>query len=251
MQIILLTVLCFLFSFAQGSNSVADKAVQAESSTKETTISSRTLSSFPLTIVSSSSFFTKTVSPFHSDGKNWNFADGSKVQAKIEPSQIIRNITPYCFGCNLAWYDGKKWLLDPDRVEKAKECGIKYWRFPGGSASNDYYWDGNYKDHTQDFDGLNTARMNGPNAVSTDDFIEFCRETGSEAVVTVNYAIARYAGLSVAADMAARWVRYFNVEKKFKVRYWEIGNECYGPWEQGNQLQGLPNSPATLMGKIF
>jgi hypothetical protein len=82
--------------------------------------------------------------------------------------------------------------------------------------------------------------MNDPSAAGSDDLIEFCRATQSEPIVTVNYGLARYGGVQKAADLAARWVRFFNVEKGFKVRYWEIGNEVYGPWEEGNKVPGKP-----------
>ena len=82
--------------------------------------------------------------------------------------------------------------------------------------------------------------MKDPSAADTDDLIEFCRATSSEPIVTVNYGLARYGNVQKAADLAARWVRYFNVEKGLKVRYWEIGNEVYGAWEEGNKVPGKP-----------
>ncbi len=87
--------------------------------------------------------------------------------------------------------------------------------------------------------------------ILTDDFIDFCRQTGSEAIVTVNYAASRYESPQYAADMAARWVKYFNIDKKFKVRYWEVGNEVYGPWEEGNKMQGVSQLTGDVYGKDF
>jgi hypothetical protein len=49
--------------------------------------------------------------------------------------------------------------------------------------------------------------------------------------------------------MAARWVKYCNIEKKFKVRYWEIGNENYGPWEEGNKMEGKAQLTGDVYGK--
>lgn len=239
----------FLLSFV----SVFGQGVSDQTSTEAQTQTLKTLSfsQYPLTNDTQPNLFQKSAPLFPKNGKPWEFEDGQKVQIKIQPSHILKIVTPYSFGCNIAWYDGKAWLLDPDRIEKAKESGIKYWRFPGGSSSDDYYWDGNYKDHQVDFDGLKTSRMNAVTSVSTDDFIDFCRQTGSEAVVTVNYAAARYADLATATNMASSWVKYFNIEKKFKVRYWEIGNESYGPWEQGNQIQGKPQLTGATYGSDF
>ena len=191
--------------------------------------------------------FTKAAPAFQTEGKPWRFPYGAKVQVKIDADQVLRSVTPYQFGVNVAWWDSKSWFLDPDRIEKAKEAGIRFWRWPGGSASDVYHWDGHYD--RPPIGENDPAHMNASWAVSTDDFIEFCRQTGSEAIVTANYGAARYADVNYAADMAARWVKYFNQEKKFKVRYWEIGNELYGPWEQGNKMMGKTQLTGDVYGK--
>jgi hypothetical protein len=193
--------------------------------------------------------FTKAAPPFQAEGKQWKFAYGPKVQVKIDATQVLHPVTPYQFGNNVAWWDTKTWFLDADRIEKAKESGIRFWRWPGGSASDVYHWDNKYDRPPQKEN--NPSHMNDAWTVSTDDFIDFCRQTGSEAIVTVNYGAARYADVAYAADMAARWVKYFNIDKKFKVRYWEIGNEVYGPWEQGNKIDGKPQLTGDVYGKDF
>ena len=206
---------------------------------------------YPITNGDTPVDYSKAAPPFPDKGKNWDFGGGVTVQAKINPSGTIASVNPYSFGCNLAWYDNRAWLLNPDRIEKAKEAGIRYWRFPGGDSSNDYHWDGNYKNHPKDHQGNDSALMNTPGTVSTDDFIEFCRQTNSEAVITVNYGAARYDSVAAAADMAARWVKYFNIDKGFKVRYWEIGNENYGPWEEGTLMQDKPQLTGDDYGADF
>ncbi len=207
---------------------------------------------WPVTNDAAPTTFSKVAPSFQPIGKQWKFAygpKGSEIEVKIDATQVLHPITPYQFGNNLAWWDGKGWLLDPDRIEKAKEAGIRFWRWPGGSSSDVYHWDNKYDRPPQK--ETNPAHMNEPWAVSTDDFIEFCRQTGSEAIVTANYASARYADVQYAADMAARWVKYFNIDKKFKVRYWEIGNELYGNWEQGNTTDGKPQLTGDAYGKDF
>jgi len=192
--------------------------------------------------------FTKIAPKFQSKGKPWKFSKGDKVSVKIDAAKISNAITPYQFGCNIDWWDGKDWALDPDRIEKAKQSGIRFWRFPGGSSSDSYHWDGKYGKHLKEHDGGDATRMTGAGMILTDDFIDFCRKTGSEAIMTANYGAARYDSPQAAADLAARWVNYFN-EKKFKVRYWEVGNECYGSWEEGNKMQGVSQLTGDVYGK--
>ena len=195
--------------------------------------------------------YTKAAPVFRSDGKPWDFTGGPEVKIKIDAAKVVCRITPYQFGNNAAWYDGKNWFLDPDRIEKARQAGIRFWRWPGGSSSDNYFWEGDYSKHLTDSKGKEVGHMNKPWAVGTDDFIDFCKKTGSEAIFTVNYAAARYINVQEAASMAARWVKYCNIEKKFKVRYWEIGNEVYGPWEEGNQIEGKPQLTGDIYAKDF
>jgi hypothetical protein len=194
---------------------------------------------------------TKGAPPLPKESKPWNFPGGAKVDIKLSLGTEVAPVTPRHFGNNLAWYDGKAWLKSPDVVEKALKSGIRFWRWPGGSSADNYHWDGSYGAHTKDHDGHETAKMNDPTAAGSDDFIDFCRATQSEAIVTVNYGLARYANVQKAAELAARWVRYFNVEKGFKVRYWEIGNEVYGPWEEGNKVAGKPPLSGDAYAKDF
>jgi len=206
---------------------------------------------WPATNGADPTIFTKAAPEFQTKGKPWKFPFGAKVQVKIDATQVLHNVTPYQFGNNAAWWDNKDWFMDPDRIEKAKEAGIRFWRWPGGSSSDNYFWDGNYQGHTKDHDGGDTTNMTQPWAVSTDNFIDFCRQTGSEAIITVNYAAARYGNVQEAADLAARWVKHCNIDMKFKVRYWEIGNELYGPWEEGNTMPGKPQLTGDYYGKDF
>jgi hypothetical protein len=193
----------------------------------------------------------KLAPPLPQESKPWNFPSGAQVELRLQLKTELGQPTPRHFGNNLAWYDGKAWLKSPGVVEKALKSGIHFWRWPGGSSADNYHWDGNYGTHTKDHEGRETAKMKDASAASTDDFIEFCRATQSEAIVTVNYGLARYGGVQKAADLAARWVKYFNVEKRLKVRYWEIGNEVYGDWEEGNKVPGKPPLTGDIYAKDF
>jgi alpha-L-arabinofuranosidase len=193
----------------------------------------------------------KTAPPLPKESKPWEFVGGSKVDIKVDLSKELAPVTSYHFGNNVAWYDSKDWFKRQANVDRATSSGIRFWRWPGGSSSDNYHWDGDYSSHPKDHEGGDPSNMSKSWAVSSDDFIEFCRATGSEAIVTVNYAAARYSSVEKAADLAARWVHYFNVEKKLKVRYWEIGNEVHGPWEEGNKVPGKPQLTGEIYGKDF
>ena len=76
----------------------------------------------------------------------------------------------------------------------------------------------------------------------TDEFLAFCRDTDTEPLICVN------AGNGTPEEAAA-WLEYCNgsVDTEFGalrarnghpepygVKYWEIGNEIYGPWQHGH-----------------
>lgn len=202
---------------------------------------------FPPTNGAAPAIYTKPAPVFDPSGKRWDVFVGATMEVSIDAGNVLQPVTPYQFGMNTCIWSGGKWLLDPDRIEKARQAGLRFWRFPGGSVSDTYHWDGNYRNRAKDNENRNPAFMAGPGFAYTDDFIEFCRKTHSEAILTVNYGCARYEDVQVAANLAAGWVRYFNVEKGFKVRYWEIGNENYGPWEDGT----TPEGKARLTGDVY
>jgi alpha-L-arabinofuranosidase len=64
-----------------------------------------------------------------------------------------------------------------------------------------------------------------------EDFMKFMRafEPEAEPLIIVN------AG-SGTPKLAASWVRYANITKKYGIKYWEIGNENGGQWEAGGPM---------------
>ena len=76
----------------------------------------------------------------------------------------------------------------------------------------------------------------------TDEFLQFCRDTDTEPLICVN------AGTGTPEE-AANWLEYCNGgldttfgalrarhghPEPYGVKYWEIGNEIYGPWQHGH-----------------
>lgn len=76
----------------------------------------------------------------------------------------------------------------------------------------------------------------------TDEYMDFCKEIGAEPQLTVGF------GNGTPQD-AANWVEYCNGDSTTKygalrarnghalpynVKFWEVGNEQYGPWEIGH-----------------
>ncbi|GIP37870.1 hypothetical protein J31TS4_11500 [Paenibacillus sp. J31TS4] len=76
----------------------------------------------------------------------------------------------------------------------------------------------------------------------TDEFIQFCRDLNVEPLICVNDG-------SGSPEEAAQWIEYCNGDidtpmgqrraanghpEPYGVKYWEIGNEVWGPWQVGH-----------------
>lgn len=189
--------------------------------------------------------------PAYVQGQTWKASSTTDVSATVTLSESVASITPYHLGANLSWWMGKAWALDSDRLDKARQAGIHFWRFPGGSSSDEYAWDGIYGKYPLGDKGQKRVTMNLSPSADTDAFIEICHATQAQPILTANYGMARYGNLDDALQLAKSWVLYTNVEKKFKVQYWEIGNEVYGDWEIGHKIKGKPDLDGKTYGRDF
>ncbi|MBB6732598.1 alpha-L-arabinofuranosidase C-terminal domain-containing protein [Cohnella zeiphila] len=150
----------------------------------------------------------------------------------------------------LVWFDHvsllperETGLLKKEVFEMAGELNAGIMRL-GGNVISLYHW--------EDFVGPTDLRPNYVNEAweeaghvhkyfGTDEFVALCRQLGVEPQICVN------AGTGTAEE-AARWVEYCNGgadtemgafraanghPEPYGVKYWEIGNEMYGPWQAG------------------
>jgi hypothetical protein len=146
---------------------------------------------------------------------------------------------------NTAWWAGKDWSLHPDQIAKSKAAGLSVWRFPGGSASNEYVWNRKFDEFPTRIPGILD-----PWTLDTDAFLKMIKAKGATGLITINYGIARQHGIEKAKKLAAEWVRKVNIEQKANVRYWEIGNEVFASWEAGFKV-GETVTTGELYGAHF
>ena len=160
-------------------------------------------------------------------------------------ADTLGKISKYVFGNALAVWMGNN-TGSTTFIKNVQALNPSLIRFPGGSWSNIFFWNGTpagLPDSIPDGKTYNgtTAEMAKFYAISgkndwpttTDNYYKLRQQTGSQGLITVNYSYARY-GLSdnpvaQAAHLAAQWVRY----DKGRTKFWEIGNENGGPWEAG------------------
>jgi alpha-L-arabinofuranosidase len=113
---------------------------------------------------------------------------------RIDAAQTLHEISPYVLGANYGAYSN----LPPDQFETAKQSGVRFIRFPGGSAFDE--------------DGRDV-----PNFL-VDLLITVSNLIGAEPSIQVRL----YGG---TPEKAVELLTYVNIEKQYNVRYWYIGNE--------------------------
>ena len=180
----------------------------------------------------------------------------------------IGKISKYVFGNAIAAWAGAH--DNPTLVEGIAKLAPTLIRFPGGSWSNGYFWNGvptDVPDSIYDgttYNGITkTAKKNkfwgqtgkGGWQTTTDQYYALREKTSvNEGLITINYGYARYGTsddpVAKAAHLAADWVRYDAGRTKF----WEIGNENGGPWEYGWMIDTTLNKdgqPQIISGELY
>jgi hypothetical protein len=110
----------------------------------------------------------------------------------VDPNISLGEISPLDYGSN----HGPWIALSVEGLQPAYDSGLTVLRFPGGS----------WGDH------------NNVNTLQIDQFMSFIEKVGATAMINVRL-------LGGTPEQAAEMVRYVNVEMKYDVVYWGIGNE--------------------------
>lgn len=146
----------------------------------------------------------------------------SSISITCSPRISIRKVDARVFGVNTAVWDTN--LDSPTIKSRLAEAGFQFLRFPGGSLSDGYNWKTNTTDK-------NTWTW----ATNFDQFADLANTQHANVVLTANYGTG-------TAQLAADWVAY-NKAKGYNFKYWEIGNEVYGTWEEDGHSR--KNDPYT------
>ena len=130
-----------------------------------------------------------------------------------------------------------------DSIDALRQLHSGFWRLPGGNFISDFNWYASVGNRDKRAPFLDHAwNAVQSNDVGLDEFMTLCRLLGVTPYVTVN------AGFGDAHSAAAE-VKYLNAPvttrlgawrarnghpRPYDVRFWNIGNEPYGPWELGH-----------------
>lgn len=156
------------------------------------------------------------------------------VAIDVSAGVVVRTVDDRMFGLNTAVWDNA--FNNAETLPLLRAIDLRMLRFPGGSTSDTYDWQTN-KSYVAGTRTLNTWSW----STSFDDFARTALAAGAQAFITVNYG-------SGTAQQAADWVTYSNVTNHYGFKYWEIGNECYGSWEE--DIHASKQDPLTYADEV-
>ena len=155
----------------------------------------------------------------------------AQVQVQVDAAKVLQTVDTRHFGVNLAVWD-RNYTPPNDAVTTAllREMGCLAVRLLGGSVSDEYHW------------ASNTSLSNSWQwMASFPKFLGVITNAGVQTIITVNYGTG-------TPEEAAAWVRHANFTNRLGCRYWEIGNECYGPWETDSNSS--PHDPFVYATRV-
>lgn len=183
-------------------------------------------------------------------------SDKPNILSTIDFGDTLNRVSKYVFGINVNTYSTS--MINNDGLMKnLKNFNPHVLRYPGGNLSNHFYWNANSETTPTDIPP-GTEVWYGDNqndwTLSVDNYYKVLEEINATGMISVNYGYARYGTsddpVAQAAHLAADWVRYDNGHTK----YWEIGNENYGNWNSGYEIDTTYNKdgqPQFISGKLY
>ncbi len=174
----------------------------------------------------------------------------NEIVVQVYPDSVLADVSHHPVGINLDYFTDDDDYLKPDRgtADALKAMGVKYLRYPGGNKSDFYFFSvPPYEESIPTLARTGKGAVGGRHrmlkdysefavdVLDFDEFIVMCRKIGAEPVVTVaadEYLVDYPEGCSWATreeliEHAMEWVRYSNIKRGYKVRYWMIGNESW------------------------
>ncbi len=130
----------------------------------------------------------------------------------------------------------------PEVIAQLKQLHSGFWRLPGGNFISNFNWYdsvGPRDKRPPEFDHAWNAMQT--NDVGMDEFMTFCKLIGVEPYITVNAGFGdahsaaqevQYLNGAVSTPMGAMRAQNGHPEP-YHVKFWNIGNEPYGPWQLG------------------
>ncbi len=170
-------------------------------------------------------------------GKVAQGGDGEEAGTPTSETKLMVTTTPTAEPLQLLSGGQFDFFSQPIREKMKSDDLLRTWRsipvrvlrYPGGTWADHYIWNNPAKGHF----AVGTADT----IITPKQCIDICQKIGAEPIFQVNtMSVDETANrinpndietIRMGAKRAAEWVREANIEKKWNVKYWEIGNEVW------------------------
>ena len=179
-----------------------------------------------------------------------------EVNISVNYTNEITKVSPYLFGHCVSQFYGN-YYAEPKLLENIQNLNPSILRYPAGSGSNKFFWNRDENDGIPADANISDYKYgisSEADYMTNENFYTLRGKTNSKGMNVVNYSYARYGTsadpVAVAAKLAADWVIYDNGRTKFR----EIGNENYGAWEVGYEIdvsQNQDGQPEIQTGTLY
>ncbi|HEY9826911.1 MAG TPA: hypothetical protein V6D19_15845 [Stenomitos sp.] len=153
----------------------------------------------------------------------------------LNPAQKLAPLSPDRLGFNLHVASD---VTRPGLIQLMRNARAGIVRWPGGTQSDVYHW----RTHTM-CGGWNPH----PNSTFDQFMGSFVQPGRFNVAVTLNYGTNESCTGGGDPAEAAAWVAYAKA-KGYRVKYWTVGNEVFGPWE--TDLHAQPHDPKTYAQEV-
>jgi hypothetical protein len=160
-----------------------------------------------------------------------NGAGASPVTVRVDAGSPKWTVSKYLTGSHFVYaYEPDSLYKDERIADWMRRSKVGVIRWPGGTAVQQYHWD-QLNGIAFKVDSWNPAYNAKPKAptdyMDLDEFVAFCRRVGAEPMVGINILSGKKYNRDAAAKEEAHRLITYCRDKKYKVKFWYIGNECY------------------------
>ena len=165
----------------------------------------------------------------------------AQTNITVNASTSVVTIPSEIYGNNMAPWVGTNNGSDATYVTAMQVSGCRNIRWPGGSWADILNW--------------NNIVCQGSFDIPTPQYITFLQKFGGQM-----HAICNFSGFwcntqfthTQAVSLATAWVTWNMTNTgSARAKYWDIGNENYGSWEQGGQGASGSTLNGTVYGQYF
>jgi alpha-L-arabinofuranosidase len=178
------------------------------------------------------------------------------TSVSVNPANAGIAVTNQLLGMNMAvWFDFTS--NTPAIVDAFQSAGIVALRWPGGSTSDDYHWNGTSASNPANGVAPTPSTCQGAYQSSNTNYLNFITNfehangaptNGYDIALTADYGTNPTCNGGGSATEAANWVQYANANGG-TVSHVTVGNENYGSWEEDMHVK--EHDPGTYAASVI